>query len=139
MKQGRLPSWLYLAPALFIMRIFIVAPTFNTIYLSFTDKSGTNSIPARCTPGSPCWGAFDNYRYAFTHPLMLTALRNYALWPLSMLPGTVASGQGFAVLAERVRYESIARPALFTLMVISFFSAGVIWRCMYYIQTSEGP
>src|SRR5512135_860702 len=90
MKQGRLAPWLYLGPALLIMFVFIIAPTFNTIYLSFTDRFVTKPVSESCASGSACWGVFDNYRYAFTDPAMLTALRNNALWLVLMVPGTVA-------------------------------------------------
>lgn len=139
MKQGRLAPWLYLAPALIIMLVFIIAPTFNTIYLSFTDRTGTKPVAESCASGSTCWGVFDNYRYAFTDPAMLTALRNNALWLLLMVPGTVAVGLIFALLVDRVRYESIAKSILFMPMAISFIGAGVIWRFVYYLQTGGGP
>ncbi len=139
MKQGRLAPWLYLGPALIIMFVFIVAPMFNTIYLSFTDRSGTKPAAESCVSGQPCWGTFDNYRYAFTDPAMLNALRNNALWLLLMVPGTVAAGLVFALLVDRVRYESFAKSILFMPMAISFIGAGVIWRFVYYIQTGGGP
>jgi alpha-glucoside transport system permease protein len=139
MKQGQVAPWLYLGPSLIIMFVFIVFPTFNTIVLSFTDKTGTKPVTTGCRPGQPCWGAFDNYRYAFTDPQMLTALRNNALWLLLMVPGTVAVGLLFAIIVDRVRYESIAKSILFMPMAISFIGAGVIWRFMYYISTGGGP
>jgi len=139
MKQGRLAPLLYLGPALIIMLIFVIYPTFNTIVLSFMDRSGTQSAAVECTSGEPCWGVFENYRYALTDPLMLTALRNNALWLLLMVPGTVAVGLIFALLADRVRYESLAKSIVFMPMAISFIGAGVIWRFVYYIQTGGGP
>jgi alpha-glucoside transport system permease protein len=138
MKQGRLAPFLYLGPALLIMFIFIVYPTFNTLVLSFTDKSGTASAAASCVAGQPCWGVFEDYRYALTSPEMLIALRNNALWLLLMVPATVAIGLIFALLADRVRYESLAKSILFMPMAISFIGAGVIWRFVYYVNTSGG-
>ncbi len=139
MKQGRVAPWLYLAPALLIMAIFIIVPTVNTIYLSFMNNTGTASAATGCSPGSPCWGIFENFRYAFTSDDMLTALRNNALWLLLMVPVTVAGGLIFALLADRVRYESLAKSIIFMPMAISFIGAGVIWRFIYYIQTGGGP
>ena len=69
---------------------------------------------------------------------MLTALRNNALWLLLMVPGTVAGGLFFAILADRIRYESIAKSIVFMPMAISFIGAGVIWRFVYDIE-SGGP
>jgi alpha-glucoside transport system permease protein len=138
MKQGRLAPWLYLGPALLIMLVFVIYPTINTAVLSFMDKTGTQSAAVDCSSGQPCWGVFENYRYALTNPLMLTALRNNALWLLLMVPGTVAVGLLFALLADRVRYESLAKSIIFMPMAISFIGAGVIWRFIYYIQAGGG-
>ncbi len=138
MKQGRLTPWLYLLPALVIMFIFIVYPTFNTIYLSFLDKTSTQPASVNCVEGQPCWGIFENYHYALTNPEMVTALRNNARWLLLMVPGTVLCGLFFAVLADRVRYESLAKSIIFMPMAISFIGAGIIWRFVYYIETGSG-
>ncbi len=139
MKQGRLAPLIYLGPALIIMLVFVVYPSVNTIILSFMDKTGTHSATASCTSGEPCWGVFENYRYALTNQLMLTALRNNALWLILMVPGVVAVGLLFALLTDRVRYEPLAKSILFMPMAISFIGAGVIWRFVYYIQTGGGP
>jgi alpha-glucoside transport system permease protein len=138
MKQGRLAPWLYLFPALLIMFIFIIYPTVNTIALSFLDKTSTHSAAVSCVSGKPCWGAFENYHYALTNPDMVLALRNNALWLLLMVPGTVITGLLFAILADRVRYESLAKAIIFMPMAISFIGAGVIWRFVYYIETGSG-
>ncbi len=139
MKQGRVAPLIYLGPALLIMLIFIVYPTFNTLYLSFRDKTGTQSAASACTAGEPCWGVLENYRYALTNAQMLNALRNNALWLILMVPGVVLAGLLFALLTDRVRYEPIAKAIIFMPMAISFIGAGVIWRFVYYIQAGGGP
>jgi alpha-glucoside transport system permease protein len=40
-----------------------------------------------------------------------------------------------AVLADRVKYETLVKSLIFMPMAISFIGAGVIWRFMYAIQT----
>ncbi|MFH1524541.1 MAG: sugar ABC transporter permease [Chloroflexota bacterium] len=137
MKQGRLAPWLYLAPALLMMTVFIVYPTFSTLRLSFLDAHSVNSAASGCIQGQPCWGIFENYRYALTNPDMLIALRNNAFWLLLMLPSTIAGGLFFAVLADRVRYESIAKAILFMPMAISFVGASIIWRFVYAIESGS--
>ncbi len=139
MKQGRVAPLIYLAPALLIMLIFIVYPTFNTVYLSFRDRTGSQSAATSCVSGEPCWGVFENYRYALTNSQMLNALRNNALWLILMVPGVVIAGLLFALLTDRVRYEPIAKAIIFMPMAISFIGAGVIWRFVYYIQAGGGP
>lgn len=139
MKQGRLAPWFYLFPALVLMTVFIVYPTIGTFRLSLLDATSTQSAAATCTAGQPCWGVFENYRYALTNPQMLLALRNNALWLLLMVPGTIAGGLFFALLADRVRYESVAKAIIFLPTAISFIGAGIIWRFVYDIESGGGP
>jgi alpha-glucoside transport system permease protein len=138
MKQGRWAPWLYILPALVIMTVFIVYPTIGTFRLSLMDDTGAHSAATTCVVGQACWGAFENYHYALTNPDMLLALRNNALWLLLMVPGTIAGGLFFALLADRVRYESIAKAIIFMPTAISFIGAGVIWRFVYDIETGGG-
>jgi alpha-glucoside transport system permease protein len=139
MKQGKWTPWLYLLPALLIMAVFIVFPTLNTVVLSFMDRTSTQSASVDCVQGQACWGVFENYRYALTNPEMTQALSNNALWLVLMVPGTVAAGLLFALLAERVRYEKIAKSIIFMPMAISFIGAGVVWQFMYKIESGGGP
>ena len=136
MKQGPLVPWLYALPALLLILVFVVYPTFNTTYLSFKDSTGQKPASVECKTDEPCWGVFENYRYALTNNEMTTALKNNALWLLLMVPATVIFGLLFAVLADRVRYESLVKAVIFMPMAISFIGAGVIWRFMYDFQTS---
>lgn len=138
MKQGRWAPFLYLLPALVIMFIFIIYPMANTFVLSFMDKTGTQSAAVDCMPGEPCWGVLENYRYALTSSDMLTALRNNASWLLLMVPGTVIAGLFFAVLADRVRYEALAKSIIFMPMAISFIGAGIIWRFVFALESGSG-
>jgi alpha-glucoside transport system permease protein len=139
MKQGRLAPWLYLLPALVLMAVFVIYPTIGTFRLSLLDATSTNSAASTCVAGQSCWGVFENYRYALTNPTMLLALRNNALWLLLMVPGTIAGGLFFALLADRVRYESVAKAIIFLPTAISFIGAGIIWRFVYDIETGGGP
>jgi alpha-glucoside transport system permease protein len=138
MKQRPWVPLLYLLPALIIMFVFIIYPMFNTFVLSFRDKTGTQPASVDCVPNEPCWGNFENYRYALTNPEMTTALRNNAMWLLLMVPGTVIAGLLFAVLADKVRYEALAKSIIFMPMAISFVGAGIIWRFVYAIQSGGG-
>jgi alpha-glucoside transport system permease protein len=137
MQQGRVVPWLYMLPALAIITVFIIYPTVNTFTLSLRDRTGNLPANIECAPGAPCWGAFENYRYALTNPEMLTALRNNTLWLLVMVPATIAIGLAIAVLADKVRYESLVKSLIFMPMAISFIGAGVIWRFMYHVETGS--
>lgn len=149
MKQKKHVPWLYLLPALIVMLIFIVYPMINTIRLSFLNEDSTASAATDCREGQPCWGAFENYRYALTAEIdgssfkagwesfWLSSYGNMIKWILVMVTGTVVIGLLFAVLADRVKYEALSKAIIFMPMAISFVGAGVIWKFMYNFGTSE--
>ncbi len=137
MKQGKIAPWLYVAPALLIMTAFIVYPGINTFLLSFKNADATQSAATACVAGEPCWGIFENFRYALTTPIMLNAFRNNLLWAILMVGGTVGMGLLIAVLADRVRYEALAKAIIFMPMAISFVGAGIIWKFVYAYGTGQ--
>ena len=149
MKQGKLAPWLYLLPALLIMTIFIVYPMFNTVSLSLKNKDGTASAATTCVEGNPCWGVFENYRYALTaefdnsSPSALwssfwaSSYGNTLKWIVLMVSGTVSLGLAFAVLADRVKYEALAKAIIFMPMAVSFVGAGIVWKFVYDYGTQQ--
>ena len=149
MKQGRLIPWLYLLPALLVMTVFIVYPMINTIGLSFSNKNGTASAATTCNADRPCWGVFENYRYALTSEFNFSSpaafwtsfwrssFGNNIKWIILMTAGTVSIGLAFAVLADRVKYEALAKAIIFMPMAISFVGAGIIWGFVYDYGTRQ--
>jgi alpha-glucoside transport system permease protein len=118
-RRGALRPWLWLAPALAFLTVFLVYPTLNTLYISLFDARSENFV------------GLNNYRYVFTNDTMRMALRNNALWLVLFTLLTVTFGLLIAVLTDRVRYESAAKALIFLPMAISFVAAGVIWKFMY--------
>jgi alpha-glucoside transport system permease protein len=137
MRQGRVTPWLYLLPALLVMLTFIIYPGLNTFYLSFRNTNNTDWAGAECPAGQPCWGILENYRYALTSDIMLTAFFNNLTWIVLMVSGTVLFGLLIATLADRVRYEALAKAIIFLPMAISFVGAGVIWKFVYDYGTGQ--
>jgi alpha-glucoside transport system permease protein len=137
MRQGRYTPWLYLAPALIVMLIFIIYPTINTLFLSFRNVDGTDWATASCATGQPCWGVLENFRYALTSDVMLQAFGNNLVWILLMVSGCVLFGLLIALLANQVKYEAIAKSIIFLPMAISFVGAGVIWKFVYDYNSSS--
>ena len=137
MRQGRITPWLYLLPALIVMTTFIVFPAVNTFYLSFRNTDNTGWASDNCRTGQSCWGIFENFRYALTSDIMRTAFVNNLKWIILMVSGTVLLGLLIATLADRVRYEPLAKAIIFMPMAISFVGAGVIWKFVYDFGTSD--
>ncbi|MHB8133130.1 MAG: carbohydrate ABC transporter permease [Anaerolineaceae bacterium] len=137
MRQGKIAPWLYLLPALLVMTAFIVYPGLNTFLLSFRNNANTGWAGDNCVAGQTCWGIFENFHYALTSEIMVTAFLNNLKWIVFMVTGTVILGLLIAVLADRVKYEPIAKAIIFLPMAISFVGAGVIWKFMYNFGTGE--
>lgn len=143
MKQGGRIPWLYLLPALVVMSFFIVYPMVSTVGLSFQNANATASAAEACREGQPCWGILENYRYALTAELDFSTVGstlrsfwyssygNNLKWIVFMVSGTVGLGLLIAVLADRVKYEALAKAIIFMPMAISFVGAGVIWTFVY--------
>lgn len=122
-----LRPWLWLLPTLSLLFVFLVYPALNTVYLSFLDAKSANFV------------GFTNYRYIFTDPNMLIVLRNNLLWLVLFTLFCLFFGLLIALLADRVKYESVAKAFVFLPMAISFVAAGVIWKFMYEFRPAGSP
>ena len=118
-RTKKITPWLYIAPAIFLLFFFLVYPSINTLYISFLNYN------------SEIFMGIKNYLYCFTNEIMLNSFRNNALWVILFVPLTVSLGLIIAVLADRVKYESMVKSIIFMPMAISFVGAGVIWKFVY--------
>jgi alpha-glucoside transport system permease protein len=123
--------WLWLAPTLVLLGVFLIYPSIETIRQSFLDERSKEFV------------GLDNYRFIIENPQPLvgdthSALLNNLLWLTLFTTVTVGLGLVIAVLAARVRYESAAKSAIFIPMAISFVAVSVIWRFMYQFNSDIG-
>ncbi len=109
-------------PAIGFATVFMVYPMLKTVYLSFRNGADTQ------------WFGFNNYIYFFTFPDTLISLRNSLLWLVFYTLFAVGLGLIIAILLDRVRYESIAKIAIFLPVPISAVAASIIWRFMFDYQ-----
>jgi hypothetical protein len=87
--------------------------------LSFMDKQSERFV------------GFENYRYVFTDPTMLTSVRNTILWLVFGTLFSVLFGLIAAVLADRSHIERLGKTLIFLPMAISLVGAGLIWKFIY--------
>jgi alpha-glucoside transport system permease protein len=125
--------WLWLAPTLILCGAFLLYPTIDTIRRSFLKEDSDAFFGFD----------FDNYRFIIENPQPLvadthSALLNNFLWLTVFTFVTVALGLIIAVLTARVRYEAVAKSAIFIPMAISFVAASVIWKFMYEFNSDIG-
>ncbi|MFL5726164.1 MAG: carbohydrate ABC transporter permease [Chloroflexota bacterium] len=126
-RTDRIRPWLWIAPALAFLVVFLIYPTINTLVLSFMDKFSRTFV------------GLDNYLWFFGDASTLEALRNSVLWVVFMTGGVVGLGLLIAVLVDRVRYEPAAKTAIFVPLAISFVAAAIIWNFMYQYRPPGAP
>ncbi|HEX5828490.1 MAG TPA: sugar ABC transporter permease [Candidatus Limnocylindrales bacterium] len=123
---GRIRPWLWLAPALVFVGVFLVYPTIATIIRSFYNRRGTELV------------GLENYVWFFNRDDTLIALRNNLIWVVVLTALVVGLGLLVALLVDRVKYEGVVKGVVFLPMAISFVAAGVIWRLMYDYNPDVG-
>jgi alpha-glucoside transport system permease protein len=126
-RVSRIRPWLWTAPALALLLLFLIYPAINTLYISFFDATSTQFV------------GWANYRFVFTDPTVLIALRNNAIWLVLFTSLVVALGLAAATLTDRTRYGSFAQALILLPMAISFVAAGVIWRFVYDYRPPGAP
>ncbi len=119
--------WLWLAPALGFLGLFLVYPTIGTIIRSLQDKFGKE------------WVGIANYAWFFGNDDALSALKNNLLWLVFLTLFVVGIGLLVAVLVDRVRYESFAKSVIFVPLAISMVAAGAIWLNMWLYKPPGEP
>lgn len=119
--------WLWIAPALLFLIIFLLYPLIKTVVLSFMNFDSSSFV------------GFKNYQLIFTSSAFLEVLENNLLWLVVGTAAAVVLGLVIAVLVDRVRIESLAKSTIFIPMALSFVAAGVIWRFVYAYEPPGQP
>ena len=123
--------WLWLSPALLLVTVFLLYPSVDTLRRSLLDARSEDFV------------GLDNYQFIVDNPIPLVADTHQALWNnllwLVLFPLlTVPIGLLLAMVSSRVRYEAVAKAAVFIPMAISFVAAAVIWRFIYEFNPEIG-
>ncbi len=122
--RDRILPWVFIAPALVLLGIFLVYPAVSTMIASFQDQKGAFTLANWASLGS---GPF------------LEILRNNVLWLVVTTAGSVGLGLLCAALFDRIRREALAKIFIFTPLAISLVGATVIWKFVYAWQPASQP
>lgn len=117
--RSRIRPWLFLAPALLFLAIYLIYPVFETLRLSLFDRLGQDFV----------W--FRNYTALFNDSAFWHTTLNNVGWLIIVPAVSTALGLIVAVLADRVWWGQAAKTLVFLPMAISFVGAAVIWRFVY--------
>jgi alpha-glucoside transport system permease protein len=111
--------YVWVFPAVAFAFVFMVLPSINTVILSFMDRRGTTFV------------GLDNYQFFFTNPQTLGSLKNNILWLIFFTGFSVLGGLLTAILFDRIKYEALAKAAVFLPLPISAVASSIIWKFMY--------
>ena len=125
LQDSKLRAWIFLAPALIILFIFLIYPVAETTRLSFLDNHGRE------------FKGINNYIWAINDSDFRQSIFNNFLWLIVVPTSCTFLGLTIAALADRVWWGVIAKSLIFMPMAISFVGASVIWKFVYEYRGPE--
>jgi len=125
--RARIQPYIFVGPAVIFLSLFLLVPTVLTLYLSFFNADSSAFV------------GLNNYGAIVTDSGMLESFRNNVIWLVLGTASCVIFGLLIAVLADRSRFETVAKALIFMPMAISFVGAGVIWRFIYAYTPPDQP
>ena len=125
-RRAAFRPWLWLAPAFAFLIAYLIYPTIRTFILSLQNRDSSEFV------------GIDNYTGLFSDDSFWQTILNTGMWIVFFAGIVVVFGLIIAVLADRVRYESVVKGLIFVPLAISFVAAGVIWNFMYDFNPARG-
>jgi len=122
-RQPVIVPWLYIAPVVVILGIWIFLPLGRALWLSFYEWNLLPTTPMK-------WKGLDNYIKLLSLPDMRIALTNTAVYILGLLPLAVVLPLAIAIFTHDlpVRARNIYRAMIFVPMIIAPVVVSVVWR-----------
>ena len=131
-KRQGVQALLFIGPSVLLLGVLIVYPMIRTGIYSFANLNSRLEVTR--------WIGFDNYTRLFTKDkgfLNLEefppsgALVNNVKWMILYTSLSLLLGLAIAVLAARVRYESLMKAIVFVPMAIAATAVAIIWKFVY--------
>jgi alpha-glucoside transport system permease protein len=119
-RANMVRPWLFLAPAIFALGLYLGYPVIETLRLSLTDRSQDGAFVG-----------FANYSQMLDEPKFWEAMRNNMLWLIVVPAASTAFGLLSAQLTDRIAWGNAAKSLIFMPMAISFVGASVIFKLIY--------
>ena len=131
-KRQGVQALLFISPAVLLLGVLIVYPMIRTSIYSFANLNSRLEVTR--------WIGFDNYTRLFTKDKSFLnleefppsgALANNVKWMILYTSLSLLLGLLIAVLAARVRYESLMKAIVFVPMAIAATAVAIIWKFVY--------
>ena len=123
-RANAVRPWLFLAPALALLCLYLAYPVFATLWLSLHGRDGGFVGAA-------------NYIAMAAEPKFLESLGNNLLWLVVVPAASTAFGLLAAQLTDRIGWGNLAKSLIFMPMAISFVGASVIFKLIYDARPAD--
>ena len=127
--ENRIKPYLYIAPAVAAIGVYLVYPTVVTVIDSLKNSDGSTFV------------GLDNFSKLLATPAFRQTLLNSLLWIAVVPTACIVVGLLVAALADRLspRAEKTAKTIIFMPMAISAVGSATVWRFMYATQPPGTP
>ena len=125
-QQTRI-AWLFIAPAVIMVMLFLLLPVVFNVILSFTKWQKFTGLDQ--------FAGFNNYARLFRLPYFTEALSNTAIWVVGAVIFPLAVGLGLALLLRNIPFQETFKSLYFLPRVMAPTAVGAIW---YYVYAPRG-
>jgi multiple sugar transport system permease protein len=131
MRRSGTP-YLFLAPAIILFTLFLLAPIFYTGYLSLR-KTQVKGLGLGKGARTEVWAGFGNYKTAITDPELWAGAGRVLLYGGILLPLMLGLALSFALILDsrRVKLQRFSRIAIFLPYAIPSVIASLLWGFLY--------
>lgn len=120
-------AWLFIAPAVIMVALFLLLPVVFNVILSFTKWQKFTGLDQ--------FAGFNNYARLFRLPYFTEALSNTAIWVVGAVIFPLAVGLGLALLLRNIPFQETFKSLYFLPRVMAPTAVGAIW---YYVYAPRG-
>lgn len=125
-QQTRI-AWLFIAPAVLMVGLFLLLPVIANVIISFTKW--------RRFTGIDRFAGFSNYERLFDVPYFSEALWNTGLWVIGAIILPLAVALALALLLRNIPFQETFKSLYFLPKVLAPTAVGAIW---YYFYAPHG-
>ena len=120
-------AWLFIAPAVIMVGVFLLAPVVVNIILSFTKWQKFTGLDK--------FAGLSNYQRLFAVPYFSEALSNTVFWAVGAVVLPLAVGLALALLLRNIPFQETLKSLYFLPKVLAPTAVGAIW---YYVYAPHG-
>jgi len=120
-------AWLFIAPAVIMVGVFLLLPVLVNVILSFTKWQKFTGLDR--------FAGFSNYERLFAVPYFSEALANTAFWVVGAIVLPLAIALALALLLRNIAFQETFKSLYFLPKVLAPTAVGAVW---YYVYAPHG-